>query len=99
MGTNEREDRAERTAHRILDAHPGAPLLIPGAIDVRGARRRDQSPRTVAHAVPTRQPAHDAGYDRERNEYEIAGGGAPAERRERPTTLLARLRRALSPAS
>jgi len=99
MGIDEREDRAERTAHRILDAHPGAPLLIPGAIDVRGARRRDQSPGADTHGTPTPQPAHDVRYDRERNEYEIAGGGAPAERTERPTTFLARLRRALAPAS
>jgi hypothetical protein len=94
MGSIEREDRAERTALRILDAHRGAPVQIPGALDVRVvARRRDGTIGAETQPVPAPQPPHDARYDRERAEYELAGGGAASERQAgRPRTLLARLR-------
>jgi hypothetical protein len=98
MGSNEREERAERTALRILDEHPAMPLQIPGALDVRvvGPRRIDTMGAGILVA-PAPQPAHDARYARERNEYEVEGGGAAGERQaDRPSTLLARLRRAFS---
>jgi hypothetical protein len=97
MGSNEREERAERTVLRILDQHPAMPLRIPGALDVRViGPGRDGTPGGV-HVAPAPQPAHDARYAREREEHEVEGGGAPSERdRDRPSSMLGKLRRAFS---
>jgi hypothetical protein len=96
MGSNEVEERAERTVLRILDQHPAVPLRIPGALDVRVIGPGRDGTAGGVHA-PAPQPAHDTRYAREREEHEVEGGGAPSERQaDRPSTLLGRLRRALS---
>src|ERR1700722_9086671 len=99
MGSNDREDRAERTVLRVLDEHPAMPLLIPGALGVRVVGPgRDATPGGDVHAARAPDPAQDARYERERTEYEVEGGGAASERdADRPSTFLARLRHAFSP--
>lgn len=71
---------AEATAAVVLSAaQAGAPLCIPGAIDVRVGH---SGSRTSAPAAGTRPAETDArtSPDLERLEYQRAGGGAPSER-------------------
>jgi hypothetical protein len=71
---------AEVTAAVVLSAaQAGAPLCIPGAIDVRVGHGAS---RTSASTAGTRPAETDARTppDVERLEYERAGGGAPSER-------------------
>jgi hypothetical protein len=86
-------DSAKNTALRIFDARPGAPLIIPGALEVRaGKPGGGKVAASLAHAPPTLGPAADDHDDRNRTEHQIEGGGAVSQRRsDGHHTLLARL--------
>jgi hypothetical protein len=91
--TFHRNTAAEDTA-AILQAatHGGAPVLIPGAREVRAGRA--SAPHVAAAVVPVvfQQPA-PAAPDRGQLEYERQGGGAPSERQSAShRTPVARLR-------
>jgi hypothetical protein len=93
-------DLARETALRILRADAGAPLPIPGALEVgvapSAAKRTIAGDVHVSPAVAT-QPARDGLDDPERAAREIEGGGALGERRlDRHKTFIARLRSAFS---
>ena len=84
---------AERTAAIVSKAvQTGASLCIPGARE-----ERVEPPATrAAGAVPGALPAAGTASDRERREYEIAGGGAPGERGvTKRATVIERLSRLL----
>src|SRR5437773_11639145 len=88
-------DSAKNTALRIFDARPGAPLIIPGALEVRA--RRPGGGKVAAsldHVLPTLGPAAAAHDDRNRTEHQIEGGGAVSQRGSHQT-LPARLFRLL----
>jgi hypothetical protein len=71
---------ADMTAAIVLRAaRTGAPLSIPGALDVRVGHAPSRTSSATEGAPPV---AKDAGgsSDPERREYELAGGGAPSER-------------------
>src|SRR6185503_13999567 len=83
---------AEVTAGVVLKAaNTGAPLCIPGALDVRVAHSARGTPDpNVGNAAAVAEPEtggapragqdHGTASDRERREYQLAGGGSPGER-------------------
>jgi hypothetical protein len=79
---SERLSSAEVTAGVVSKAaNTGAPLCIPGALDVRVARSARGTPGAIAgNAAAVANPATGTASDRERREYQLAGGGAPGER-------------------
>ena len=74
---------AEKTAAIISRAtQTGAPLCIPGGLEVRvgnAARRAPDATSATGSALPAEEDRGMAS-DRERLEYQLAGGGAPSER-------------------
>jgi hypothetical protein len=83
---------ADMTAAIILRAaRTGAPLCIPGALDVRVGRTARRTSSATGGAPPVAKDAGTAS-DPERREYELAGGGAPSERGiTRRATVIERL--------
>lgn len=74
-----RPTAAEKTAAIISSAvQTGASLCIPGAREVRVGRPAGRPARATGGAPPAE--AAGTASQRERREYEIAGGGAPGER-------------------
>ena len=74
---------AEKTAAIISRAsQTGASLCIPGGLEVRvgrAARRAPDATSATGHA-PSAEKDGGMASDRERREYQLAGGGAPGER-------------------
>ena len=74
---------AEKTAAIISRAtQTGAPLCIPGGLEVRAARavRRAPDATSATERAPSAEKDRGMASDRERREYQLAGGGAPSER-------------------
>jgi len=74
---------AEVTAAVVSKAaRTGAPLCIPGALDVRVGRSARGTPGAIVgnNAADVANSATGTASDRERREYQLAGGGAPGER-------------------
>src|SRR5882762_1175819 len=86
-------DSAKNTALRIFAARPGAPLIIPGALEVRAGKPEGGKGAASSAAVPpTLRPAAAEHDDRDRAEHQIEGGGAVSQRRsDGHHSLVARL--------